>query len=92
MAQIQIDPLVVRETGNKIMRKKDELQGIIEEAKRVMDSLRDGFKGKRSISIFQDWDQIHPTLGKSFENLQRAAQLLESAATQFEEVDNVGAR
>jgi WXG100 family type VII secretion target len=92
MTHIQIDPMVVRETGNKIKTKKDELQGIIEEAKRVMDSLRDGFKGKRSQAIFSEWEQIHPTLAKSFENLQRAAQLLESAANQFEEVDNVGSR
>jgi len=88
MTHIQIDPQAVRDTGNKIKTKKDELQGIIEEAKRVMDALRDGFKGKRSQNIFTEWDQIHPALGKSFENLQRAGQLLETAANQFEEVDN----
>ncbi len=91
MTHIQIDPQVVRETGNKIKLKKDELQGIIEEAKRVMDALRDGFKGKRSQTIFSEWDQIHPTFNKSFDNLQKAGQLLESAANQFEEVDNAGA-
>jgi WXG100 family type VII secretion target len=88
MTQIQIDPQVVRDTGKSIRNKKDELQEIVEAAKRVMESLRDGFKGKRSQSIYSEWEQIHPTLTKSFENLQQAAQLLESAASQFEEVDN----
>lgn len=88
MTQIQIDPQVVRDTGKSIRRKKDELQEIVEAAKRVMESLRDGFKGKRSQSIYSEWEQIHPALTKSFENLQQAAQLLESAAGQFEEVDN----
>jgi uncharacterized protein YukE len=55
-----------------------------------MDALRDGFKGKRSQAIFSEWEQIHPALYKSFENLQQAGQLLETAANQFEEVDNLG--
>ncbi|MFN2298999.1 MAG: WXG100 family type VII secretion target [Anaerolineales bacterium] len=88
MTQIQIDPQVVRDTGNNINRKKDELQEIVEAAKRVMESLRDGFKGKRSQAIYSEWEQIHPALTKSFESLQQAARLLDTAANQFEEVDN----
>jgi WXG100 family type VII secretion target len=90
MTHIQIDPQVVRETGNTIKRKREELQTVVENAKKVMDALRDGFKGKRSQAIFSEWEQIHPALYKSFENLQQAGQLLETAANQFEEVDNLG--
>jgi WXG100 family type VII secretion target len=88
MTQIQIDPQVVRDTGGDIRRKKDELQETMGAAKRVMDSLRDGFKGRRSQAIYSEWEQIHPSITKSFDNLQQAARLLETAANQFEEVDN----
>ena len=88
MTQIQIDPQEVRDAGQKIRTKKEELQEIVAAAKRLMDALRDGFKGKRSQAIYSEWEHIHPALTKSFENLQQAARLLETAAGQFEEVDN----
>jgi WXG100 family type VII secretion target len=90
MAQIQLDPQVVRSTGTDIKRKKDDLEQIINRAKHIMDSLRDNFKGRRSTAIYSEWEQIYPTLSKSFDNLLKAGQLLESAAADFESADNAG--
>jgi WXG100 family type VII secretion target len=87
MTQIIVTPLEVRNTGNEITRKKEELEDTIRRAKQVMDSLRDGFKGRRADSIFGEWERIYPNLTKSFENLQSAGQLLESAAQAFEDAD-----
>ena len=85
---IRIEPGEVRDTGGRIKRKKEELEEIIKDAKRKMDSLREGFKGKRSDKIYGRWEQIYPDIQKSFVCLEEAGRLLETAASDFEQVDN----
>ncbi|MCW5873109.1 MAG: WXG100 family type VII secretion target [Anaerolineales bacterium] len=80
----------VRSTGAEFLRRRGELEELVNRAVAQMQQLESQFKGVRAARIQQEWQGMVPSLRNSIQNLEQAGNLLNRAATDFESVDNAG--
>jgi WXG100 family type VII secretion target len=88
MTVIRIDPAEVTSTGTQFHSKRGELEGMIQQARSLMNSLRGQFTGQRANTIFGEWEGMQPRLTAAVETMQMAGDLLKRAAQDFSAVDS----
>jgi WXG100 family type VII secretion target len=88
MTVIRIDPGEVTATGTQFHSKRGELEGMIQQARGLMNSLRGQFTGQRANTIFGEWEGMQPRLTAAVETLQMAGDLLRRASEDFAAVDS----
>jgi WXG100 family type VII secretion target len=87
MTSIVITPENVQKTASDLIAKKGELEDIVRRAKQMVEGLRGEFKGNLANQVFGKWDEVYPSLTKSFESLQTAGDTLKKAGDAFQRVD-----
>jgi len=70
MTVIRIDPGEVTSTGTQFHSKRGELEGMIQQARSLMNSLRGQFTGQRANTIFGEWEGMQPRLTAAVETLR----------------------
>jgi len=88
MTVIRIEPGEVTSTGNQFHSKGNELEGMIQQARGLMNSLQGMFTGLRANAIYREWDAMQPRLTSSVETLHMAGDLLQRAAKDFSDADS----
>ena len=88
MTIIRLDPAVVEGTGSQFISRRADLEGLVSQAKSLMNSLQGQFTGQRATRIFSEWDQMQPNLQNAIQSLQVAGDLLKRAAAEFSSVDS----
>jgi WXG100 family type VII secretion target len=88
MAVIRIDTAEVQSTGGNFKTKSGELEGLVQQARSLMDSLRGQFMGQRATSIFSEWDGMQQSLTSAVQTLDHAGTLLTKASSEFSAVDS----
>jgi WXG100 family type VII secretion target len=88
MTVIRIEPGQVSNVGSQFLSKSSELEGLVAQARSLMSSLEGQFTGQRATRIFQEWEQMQPSLTSAIQALQQAGNLLQRAATSFESTDS----
>lgn len=87
MTVIHVNLEEVRGTGGKFMNMQSQVADLVSSAKGMMGSLQGQFQGARATKIFQQWEEMQPSLTAAINTLQSAGELLNQAATDFETVD-----
>lgn len=77
----------VRATGQEFLRRRAELEELVNRAVSQMQQLEAEFKGMRASKIQAEWQGMVPALRSSIQNLEQAGNLLTRAATDFSQVD-----
>ncbi len=88
MADIRIDTAQVDSTGGQFIAKRGDLEGLVSQAKSLMNTLQGQFRGQRATAIFGEWDAMQPNLQAAIQSLQQAGDLLKRAAADFSAVDS----
>lgn len=87
MAVIRIDPAQVDSTGGQFLARRADLEGLVGQARNLMDSLRGQFSGQRANAIFGEWEGMQTNLTTAIQTLQAAGDLLKKAAADFATTD-----
>lgn len=89
MAVIRIDPGEVETTGGKFIDMQSQVEGLVSQARTMMDTLQSQFLGARAKKIFDQWGGMQSSLTSAINTLQEAGTLLNNAAKDFREVDKL---
>jgi len=87
MSEIRINTGDVTRTGADFGKMSEEVGSLVSRAKSMMGNLQGQFTGARSKRIFDQWDQMAPSLQSAIETLGSAGRLLGSAAEDFNSAD-----
>lgn len=87
MTVIRIDTSEVTGVSNDFSAKAQEIDALINAARRAMDNLRGSFTGNRATQSFAAWDGMQAGLNQANTNLQEAAKILSNAAQAFSAAD-----
>lgn len=85
---IRIDTGQVQGVGTQFMSRQSDLEALVTQARALMNSLEGQFTGTRAQRIFQEWQQMQPSLNSAVQSLGQAGQLLQRASTAFSETDS----
>ena len=88
MSEIRINTGDVTRTGVDFRNMSEEVDSLVSRAKGMMGNLQGQFTGARSKRIFDQWDQMAPSLQSAIETLRSAGALLGSAAEDFSTADS----
>jgi WXG100 family type VII secretion target len=87
MSEIRINTGDVTRIGGDFGKMSDEVDSLVSRAKGMMGNLQPQFTGGRSKRIFDQWDQMAPSLQSAIETLRSAGALLSSASKDFSDAD-----
>jgi len=87
MPVIRIDTAQVDSTGTQFLSKRGDLEGLVSQARSLMNSLQGQFTGHRASAIFAEWESMQPNLQAAIVTLQQAGDLLKRASQEFQIVD-----
>jgi WXG100 family type VII secretion target len=87
MPVIKIDPAQVEQTGNQFISKQGELEGLVSQARSLMNALQGQFTGQRAQRIFSEWDGMQPNLTNAIDVMGQAGNLLKRASADFSAAD-----
>ena len=76
MTDIRINTDEVRNVGSQFNTKAGELDGLINQAKRMMDNLAATWTGMRKTSTFNEWERVYQGLKVAVENVQVTSRIL----------------
>lgn len=85
---IRIDTGQVASVGSQFMGRQSDLEALVTQARSLMNSLEGQFTGNRAQRIFQEWEQMQPSLNAAIQSLGQAGQLLQRASQAFSETDS----